>query len=186
MTSNQRYHRHYTPIASLVFHHLADRVDTNRWGGYPEPLCTPISALPFTTNGPFTIKCKEAKMGKKADNSFWITASGSRVTFRPLPCMFWTIPLDEQHDVLRTHGDVIKWKNFPRYWPFVRGIHRSPVNSPHKGQWCRALIFSLICVWINSWVNKREAGDLRRYRAHYHVIVMISSLCIANGRTCSS
>ena len=32
------------------------------------------------------------------------------------------------------HDDVIKWKNFPRYWPFVRGIHRSPVNSPHKGQ----------------------------------------------------
>ena len=32
------------------------------------------------------------------------------------------------------HDDVIKWKHFPRYWPFVRGIHRSPVNSPHKGQ----------------------------------------------------
>ena len=34
----------------------------------------------------------------------------------------------------RKHDDVIKWKHFPRYWPFVRGIHRSPVNSPHKGQ----------------------------------------------------
>ena len=33
------------------------------------------------------------------------------------------------------HDDVIKWKHFPRYWPLVRGIHRSPVNSPHKGQW---------------------------------------------------
>ena len=32
------------------------------------------------------------------------------------------------------HADVIKWKHFPRYWPFVRGIHRLPVNSPHKGQ----------------------------------------------------
>ena len=32
------------------------------------------------------------------------------------------------------HDDVIKWKHFPRYWPFVRRIHRSPVNSPHKGQ----------------------------------------------------
>ena len=51
------------------------------------------------------------------------------------------------------------------YWPFVRGIHRSPVNSPHKGQWREALIFSLICVWINGWVNNREAGDLIRYRA---------------------
>ena len=39
------------------------------------------------------------------------------------------------------HDDAIKWKHFPRYWPFVREIHRSPVNSPHKGQWRRALIF---------------------------------------------
>ena len=70
------------------------------------------------------------------------------------------------------HDDVIKWKHFPRNWPFVRGIHRSPVNSLHKGQWRGALVFSLICVWINDWVNKREAGDLRRYRAHYDVIVM--------------
>ena len=58
------------------------------------------------------------------------------------------------------HDDVIKWKHFPRNWPFVRGIHRSPVNSPHKGQWRGALMFSLICVWINYWVNNREAGDL--------------------------
>ena len=32
------------------------------------------------------------------------------------------------------HDDVIKWKHFPRYWSFVWGIHRSPVNSPHKSQ----------------------------------------------------
>ena len=70
------------------------------------------------------------------------------------------------------HDDVIKWKQFPRYWPFVRGIHRSPVNSPRKGQWRGALMFSLICVWINGWVNNREAGDSRRNHAHYDVIVM--------------
>ena len=73
---------------------------------------------------------------------------------------------------LKGHDDVIKWKHFPRYWPFVRGIHRSPVNSPHKGQWRGALMFSLVCVWIDGWVNNREAGDLRRYRAHYDVTVM--------------
>ena len=70
------------------------------------------------------------------------------------------------------HDDIIKWKYFPRYWPFVRGIHWSPVNSPHKGQWRGALVFSLICTWINGSVNNREAGDLRRYRAHCDVIVM--------------
>ena len=64
------------------------------------------------------------------------------------------------------------WKHLPRYWPCVRGIHRSPVNSPRKGQWRGALMFSLICAWIKRWVNNREAGDLRRYRAHYDVIVM--------------
>ena len=42
-----------------------------------------------------------------------------------------------------SHVDVIKWKHFQRYWPFVRGIHRSPVNSPHKGQWHGALMFFL-------------------------------------------
>ena len=48
-----------------------------------------------------------------------------------------------------------------------------PVNSPHKGQWRRALVFSLIYAWINDWVNNREAGDLRRQRGHYDVIVML-------------
>ena len=72
--------------------------------------------------------------------------------------------------VVRYHGDVIKWKHVPRYWPFVRGIHRLPVNSPHKGQWRGALMFSLIYAWINDWINNREAGDLRRHR--YDVIVM--------------
>ena len=73
----------------------------------------------------------------------------------------------------RVHDDVIKWKHFPRYWLFVRGIHRVPVNSPHKGQWRGALMFSLICGRINRWVNNGEAGDLRRYRTHYDVIVMM-------------
>ena len=68
--------------------------------------------------------------------------------------------------LLLTHDDVIKWKHFPRYWPFVPGIHRSPINSPHKGQWCRALMFSLICAWIYGWANNREADNLRRHRAH--------------------
>ena len=51
----------------------------------------------------------------------------------------------------------------PRYWPFVRGIHRSSGNSPHKGQWPGtsphkgrwrgALMFTLIYDWLNGWVN---------------------------------
>ena len=68
------------------------------------------------------------------------------------------------------HDDVIKWKQFPRYWPFVRGIHRSPVNSPHKGHWRGALMASLICAWTNEWAN---AGDLKRNRTHYDATVML-------------
>ena len=56
------------------------------------------------------------------------------------------------NDNENNHDDVIKWKPFPRYWPFVRGIQRSPVNSPHKGQWRGALVFSL------KWLSKQSWG----------------------------
>ena len=67
------------------------------------------------------------------------------------------------------YHDVIKWKHFPRYWPFVRGIHRSPVNSPHKGQRRGALI----CAWTNGWANHQYDSDLRCHCAHYDVTVMV-------------
>ena len=56
-----------------------------------------------------------------------------------------------------------QWKHFPRYWSFVRGIHWSPVNSPHIGRWRGAWLFSLICAWTYGW----DAGDLKRHRTHY-------------------
>ena len=45
------------------------------------------------------------------------------------------------------HDDVIKWKHFPRYWPFVRGIQRLPVNSLHKGN-----------MLLNKRLNKQSWG----------------------------
>ena len=60
------------------------------------------------------------------------------------------------------------------YWPFLWGIHRWPVNSPHKGQWRGTLMFSMICAWTNGWVNNREADDLRCHRAHYDVTVILT------------
>ena len=94
-------------------------------------------------------------------------------------CCLWTyfILFSRCHDMdtLCVHDDVIKWKHLPRYWPFVREIPRSPVNSPHKGQWRGALMFSLICAWINGWENNREADDLICHDAHYDFIV---TLCI--------
>ena len=83
-----------------------------------------------------------------------------------LTCVWWL-------SFILSHDDVIiKWKHFPCYWPFVWGIHRSPVNSPHKCQWRGALMFSLIWAWINGWVNNRDAGDLRRHRDNYDVTLM--------------
>ena len=52
------------------------------------------------------------------------------------------------------------------------GNHRSSVNSPHKGQWHGALMFSFICAWTNGWSNNLDDGSLRRHRAYYDVIVM--------------
>ena len=52
--------------------------------------------------------------------------------------------------------------------PFV-----SYLISPHKGQWRGALMFSLNCAWTNGWANNRDAGDLRRHRAHYDVTIML-------------
>ena len=84
----------------------------------------------------------------------------------------WTIINSNMNKIIFIHNDVIKWKHFPRYWPFVGGIHRSPVNSPHKGQWRGALMYFFICAWINGWVNNGEAADLRRHRTHYDATIM--------------
>ena len=55
------------------------------------------------------------------------------------------------------HDDVIKWKHFPRYRPFVRGIHRSPVISPHKGQWRGALMF-FFDLFLTKQLSKQSWG----------------------------
>ena len=99
----------------------------------------------------------------------------SRSSSRPILCQSSSKENGTSWSGTQTeHDDVIKWKHFPRYWPFMRGIHRSRVNSSHKGQWLWALMFSLICAWINGWVNNGDAGDLRRNRTHYDVTVMNS------------
>ena len=67
-----------------------------------------------------------------------IKLSTHKRTFRSHPvwlfmrCILY--PRDFEYISYWKHDDVIEWKHFPRYWPFVRGIHQSPVNSPHKGQ----------------------------------------------------
>ena len=78
----------------------------------------------------------------------------------------------QHHELTPVHDDVIKWKYFPRYCPFVRGIYQSIVNSPHKDHWHGALMFSLTRARINGWVNNREAGDFRHHRTQCDATVM--------------
>ena len=98
-----------------------------------------------------------------------VKALGSMLQLQLCQNIGWSAAASQQ-----CHDDIIKWKHFSHCWPFVQGIHRSPVNSPHKGQWCKALMFSLICASISGWVKNEEAGDLRRNHNHYVVMVMVS------------
>ena len=103
------------------------------------------------------------------DSQWWITVICNLFLFNVASLV---LAIQHYHCCAGNHDDAIKWKQFPRHWPFVRGIHRSGVNSPLKGQWRGALMYSLICAGINDWVNNHEAGDLRRHRPHYDVTVM--------------
>ena len=81
------------------------------------------------------------------------------------------ISTDDNH--IETEYNVMRFiYKISRKQKWMRGIHRLPVNSPRKGQWRGALMFSLICAWINGWVNNHEAGDLRRHHAHYDVTII--------------
>ena len=111
---------------------------------------------------------------------FWEAGTSSGIP----PSLLWM-----SCDTVQTrhHDDVIKRETFSALLALCAGNSPVPVNSPHKGQWRGALMFSLICARINDWVNNREAGDLRRHRCHYDVNVMISYIgtfmVVATNRT---
>ena len=67
---------------------------------------------------------------------------------------FYQYSLSRRHS---HHDDEIEWKLLPRNWPFVLAIPRSPVNSPNKGRWRGALMFSLICA-LNKRLSKQSLG----------------------------
>ena len=122
-------------------------IETNKEPWYQQPWNFPDSKVHGANMGPI-----------------WVRKDPGGPHVGPMNFAIWVVNL--------SHDDVIKWKYFRRYWPFVREIHWSPVNSLHKGQWCGALMFLLIWAWINSWVNNGEAGGLRHHCAHYNVTVM--------------
>ena len=90
--------------------------------------------------------------------------------------MFYLSQVHNQIVIVYIFTYILWWRHqmetFSALLAICAGNSPVPVNSPHKGQWRGALMFSLICVWINGWVNNCEAGDLRRYRTHYDVTVI--------------
>ena len=88
--------------------------------------------------------------------------------------------LNGWHDVHARNMNTLWWRHQMETFSALLAIWagNSPVTGefPHNGQWRGALMLSLICAWMNDWVNNREAGDLRRHRAHYDVIVMVHAL----------
>ena len=103
----------------------------------------------------------------------WLAEQSAVKTMR----LFFFIWYRVMRTTCHRNASLTWWRHqmetFSALLAFSVGNSPVPVNSPHKGQWHGALTFSLICVSINGWVNFHEAGDFRRYRVHYDVIVMI-------------
>ena len=141
----------------------------------------------------------EPNIGRKTSCKFWNTSaeylsSECKVLWQRVPvfeqnvwgqkhhcgCVIADIRFQSQACI--TTPSLVKWawwrhqvETFSALLALCVGNSPVPVNSPHKGQWLGALMFALICVWINSCVNNREAGDLRRYCVHYGVTVMVQT-----------
>ena len=61
-----------------------------------------------------------------------------------------------------------KLKHFPRYWPFVRGMHRSPVNSPQRSVTRSFDVFFDLCLnqqlskqWRRQWFGTPSSSSWR-------------------------
>ena len=102
---------------------------------------------------------------------------------RDLPSGQTDKPSDQYSCILASnnHDDVIKWKTFPRYWPFVRGIHRTPVIPHTKANdaelWCFlwfALNIRLSKQWWGWWFETPSCPLWRHCNA--------PNACVGNDR----
>ena len=116
----------------------------------------------------------------------WTELKGDGIYHPFLQRLLWSLMASIKFAARHWWQNVFIWwrhqmEPFSALLALCAGNSPVPGNSPHKGQWHRALMFSLICAWINDWVNNREAGDLRRHRGHYDVIVMNLLLRVSRG-----
>ena len=108
-------------------------------------------------------------------NCFWqklglqdgLNSSFYRVYFDNKPILNAKVYTCFFSDAFSFYDGVLTWERLPHYWPFVRGIHWSPVNSHHRGpKYCVAVIFSLLPTWQSYCTNSRFTGALRRLYPH--------------------
>ena len=165
---NERRLRPYLNVLLWYLRHLICIIWRNDWDSHATNHYDYRSYWRFR----FSMKSKWAFKRKRGT---WRTAKF--VTNRYVVIVFCTAASKQDTPSSVVHFSRSSWwrheiETFPALLAFVRGIHRSPVISLHKGQWRGALKFSLICAWIHGWVNNRKAGDLRRHHAHYDVTAM--------------
>ena len=98
---------------------------------------------------------------------------------------WYTSVTSEQNgtQLLLHHDNVIKWKHFPHYWPFVRLIHRSPVNSPSKGRWCffDLRLYKRLSKQFRWWF---ETSSRSLWRHYYDKYFIRNGRWIADAITC--
>ena len=86
-------------------------------------LCKPVAICLIVSHSSVTyVASSTSRKGLK--RSKWVEWLNVYAAFQDI---MKTYPADFS---LFLHDDVNKWKHFPRYWPFVRGIHQSPVKMP--------------------------------------------------------
>ena len=105
--------------------------------------------------------------------------SPNQLSIRPLTN--WSLatphssPMSEcWHRWVTYYCDVMIWKHFPHYWPFVRRIHRSPANQTGLVMWC----FGFHFIMLNRLLNKQY--DDWRFETHWrccYVTTMRNDVC---------
>ena len=106
-----------------------------------------------------------------------------RDTWKPCGTKIYVMPSLFMINCPSVHHRLAFCEKWP-WWRYQMGIFSALLavcagNSPVTGEFpsqkaSDAEVWCFLCSvpWINSWVNNREAGDLRRHRAHYDVIVI--------------
>ena len=164
-------------MLGLKLNHVSKR---GHWC-HSDTIAGPVAAVVFTYLPGIYFQCEICKV---YTSTFLHTVSHATVTFRDISFTKF-LKLGVSHLVghlwwrlqakSRWHHQMKK-KQLSALLALCAGNYRSPVNSPHKGRWRRALMFSLIYARIYGWINNPEAGDLRRHLAHYDDIVMFNEI----------